>query len=63
MKYDNAYKIIDPHEPHPHAPRMRKPTEEEKKIIEEHAKFCREQFQKAFPHIDYDKLTFKPNKK
>ena len=53
----------EPHELECNRPRLLKPNEEQGKIMKEHARFCREQFQKAFPHIDYDKLTFKPNRK
>lgn len=55
-----AYKNIDPHEPHPHAPRMRKPTEAERKIIQERTRIVREKLKQAFPDIDIEAQTLDP---
>ena len=52
-----AYKIFQQHEPHPHAPRMRKPTEEERKIIQERTRIVREKLKQAFPDIDIEAQT------
>ena len=57
-----AYKLINPHEPHPHGPRLRKPTEEEMRIIENRRIMVHEKMLMVYTEEELDRLTFKPNK-
>ena len=49
-----------PHELECNKTRLRKPTEEERKIIQERTRIVREKLKQAFPDIDIEAQTFDP---
>ena len=57
-----AYKLIDPHELECNKTRLRKPTEEEKKIIEKRRIMVHEKMLMIYSEEELDRLTFKPSK-